>query len=98
MGYAPREMCQRPSSMEVEEGLLQLGWIPTHALRVEDEGDLPSGVASCRPGAGRYRTGAGQLAADDRGEGRVSAEDYAVAPVDETETPRRVGRRFAVAY
>ena len=52
------------------------------------------------PGArtGAYRTGAEQLVVDDKGESRISAEDYAVALVDEIETPRFTRQRFTAAY
>jgi len=47
---------------------------------------------------GHYRTGTDQLVTDEKGESRISAEDYAVALVDELETPRFVRRRFTAAY
>jgi uncharacterized protein len=37
---------------------------------------------------GRYRMGGDQLVTDERGESRISAEDYAVAQVDEIEHPK----------
>ncbi len=46
---------------------------------------------------GRYRAGGDQLLVDAKGESRISVEDYAVAIVDELETPRHVRRRFTVA-
>ncbi|OQO89671.1 3-beta hydroxysteroid dehydrogenase [Saccharomonospora piscinae] len=52
------------------------------------------------PGArtGRYRTGTDSLVADGTGKSHISAEDYAVALVDEIENPQYIGRRFTVAY
>ncbi|HLV98470.1 MAG TPA: NAD(P)-dependent oxidoreductase [Ktedonobacterales bacterium] len=47
---------------------------------------------------GAYRTGTEQLVINDKGESRISAEDYAVALVDEIETPRFVRQRFTAAY
>ena len=47
---------------------------------------------------GRYRTGGDQLIVDDRGQSRISAEDLAVAIVDEVEQPRHRRQRFTVAY
>lgn len=35
---------------------------------------------------------------DEAGESRISAEDYAVAVVDEIERPQFVGARFTVGY
>lgn len=47
---------------------------------------------------GHYRTGTDQLVTDEKGESRISVEDYAVALIDELETPRFVRQRFTVAY
>ncbi len=47
---------------------------------------------------GRYRTAGDQLLVDDQGNSKISMEDYAVAVVDELETPKAVGRRITVAY
>lgn len=47
---------------------------------------------------GRYRTGGDQLLKDDKGESRISVEDYAAALVDEVERPAHIRRRFTVAY
>ncbi len=35
---------------------------------------------------------------DDKGESNISAEDYAVALMDELEQPKYVRRRMSVAY
>lgn len=47
---------------------------------------------------GRYRTGTDSVVADGSGKSHISAEDYAVALIDEIENPRHIGRRFTVAY
>ncbi len=47
---------------------------------------------------GHYRTGTDQLVTNEKGESRISAEDYAVALVDELERPHLVRRRFTAAY
>jgi putative NADH-flavin reductase len=59
-----------------------------------------SPAAMISPGVrtGRYRTGGDQLLMDAGGTSRISIADYAVAMVDEIETPRHLGRRFTVAY
>lgn len=46
---------------------------------------------------GRYRTGSDRLLTDPHGVSAISAEDLAVAIVDELETPRHLRRRFTVA-
>lgn len=63
------------------------------------EWTVVSPAALIEPGkrTGRYRAGGDQLLVDAKGESRISAEDYAVAIVDELETPRHVRRRFTVA-
>ena len=46
-----------------------------------------------------FRTGADKLLADDKGqESRISAEDYAIALVDELEKPKHIRGRFTAAY
>ncbi len=47
---------------------------------------------------GTYRLGIDQLVMNAQGECRISAEDYAVALLDELEQPRFVRQRFSVAY
>ncbi|MBG0813282.1 NAD(P)-dependent oxidoreductase [Planomonospora sp. ID82291] len=47
---------------------------------------------------GSYRRGGDQVLADADGRSFISAEDYAVALVDELETPQALGRRVTVAY
>jgi putative NADH-flavin reductase len=56
--------------------------------------------ASLRPGerTGTFRHGTDQLLVDENGESTISIEDYAVALVDELETPQNPGRRFTVGY
>jgi putative NADH-flavin reductase len=44
--------------------------------------------------SGKYRVGNDQLLINDQGESYISAEDYAVALVDEIEHPRFIGQRF----
>ncbi|MBX5450973.1 NAD(P)-dependent oxidoreductase [Thermogemmatispora sp.] len=59
-----------------------------------------SPAAFIEPGqrTGRYRLGTDQLVTNDKGESRISMEDYAVALLDEIEQPRFVRQRFTVAY
>jgi|SRR5690242_10982863 len=56
--------------------------------------------ALIQPGArtGKYRTGTDQLVVDAKGNSTISAEDYAVALVDELEKPKFLRRRFTAAY
>jgi putative NADH-flavin reductase len=59
-----------------------------------------SPAALIEPGTrtGKYRTGMDQLLVDDKGKSYISAEDFAVAVVDEIEKPRFPGQRFTAAY
>jgi len=59
-----------------------------------------SPAAFIQPGerTGKFRLGGTQLLADEKGESRISAEDYAVALVDELENPLHIRRQFTVAY
>ncbi len=59
-----------------------------------------SPAALIAPGTrtGKFRTGTDQLLVDDKGKSYISAEDFAVAVVDEIEKPQFQGKRFTVAY
>jgi putative NADH-flavin reductase len=59
-----------------------------------------SPAAIIRPGerTGAFRVGTDQLLTNEKGESIISVEDFAVAILDEIETPRFVRRRFTVAY
>ena len=47
---------------------------------------------------GKFRVGKDQLLTDARGESRISAEDYAIAFLDEVEHPQHLRQRFTVGY
>lgn len=59
-----------------------------------------SPAAFIQPGerTGKFRLGADRLLTDDRGESRISMEDFAIALVDELEKPRHERGRFTVGY
>jgi putative NADH-flavin reductase len=59
-----------------------------------------SPAALIEPGqrTGKFRLGGTRLVANDHGESRISAEDYAVALVDELEIPRHLRQQFTAAY
>ncbi len=59
-----------------------------------------SPAAFIQPGErkGTYRTGTDQLVTDADGKSSISAEDYAVALINELENPKFTRRRFTVAY
>lgn len=47
---------------------------------------------------GKFRLGQDDLLVDGAGKSAISIEDYAVAMLDEVETPRHTRRRFTVGY
>lgn len=47
---------------------------------------------------GKFRLGKDQVVADEKGDSRISTADYAVAMIDELETPAHVKERFTLAY
>lgn len=59
-----------------------------------------SPAAEIGPGrrSGEYRISGDQFIVDEKGHSRITFEDYAVAVLDELESPKHVGQRFAVAY
>ncbi|KPV55206.1 3-beta hydroxysteroid dehydrogenase [Paenibacillus sp. A3] len=59
-----------------------------------------SPAALIQPGekTGQYRTEENRLVTDAEGNSRISAEDYAVAMLDEAERPRFSRKRFTVGY
>jgi putative NADH-flavin reductase len=56
--------------------------------------------ADIQPGerTGKFRLGGDALIADAKGRSRISAEDFAMAFIDEVETPRHLRQRFTVGY
>jgi putative NADH-flavin reductase len=67
-------------------------------------GDVPwtyfSPPANISPGkrTGKFRLGQDQLVVDANGRSAISMEDYAVAMLDEIESPKHVNARFTAAY
>ena len=58
----------------------------------------PAAVITPGERTGKFRLGKDQLVTDAKGESRISAEDYAVAMVDELEKPRHIRQRFTLGY
>lgn len=58
----------------------------------------PSAVIEPGKRTGHYRTGTDQLLVNDNGKSSISAEDFAVAILDEIENPKFDGKRFTVGY
>ena len=72
------------------------------ALRTETDLDWtflsPSAVLEPGERTGKFRMGGDDLLVDVQGRSHTSMEDYAIALVDELETPRHGRRRFTVGY
>ena len=72
------------------------------ALRAEPVLDWsflsPSALFEPGERTGQFRVGGDQLLADAAGNSRISMEDYAIALVDEIETPKHARQRFTVGY
>jgi len=58
----------------------------------------PAGFIQPGERTGKFRLGTEQLVVDEKGESRISAEDYAVAMLDEIEKPQFIRKRFTAAY
>jgi len=58
----------------------------------------PAATVELGARTGRYRTGGEQLVVDEQGRSRISAEDLAMAILDEVEQPRYRRQRFTIAY
>jgi hypothetical protein len=98
-----------PGVTLIDSGHLPAEWLPIaiahrDALAVLRESGLEwtsvSPAAFIEPGerTGKFRTNEEFLVMDASGTSRISAEDYAVALVDELETSKHIGGRFTVGY
>ncbi|PZN94490.1 MAG: 3-beta hydroxysteroid dehydrogenase [Hyphomicrobiales bacterium] len=58
----------------------------------------PSAIIAPGERTGRFRLGLDELLIDGNGDSRISAEDYAIALVDELEKPAHSRKRFTVGY
>lgn len=71
-------------------------------LRAEEQLDWtflsPSALFEPGERTGTFRIGGDQLLADAAGASRITMEDYAIALVDEIESPRHSRARFTVGY
>jgi len=98
-----------PGVTVIDSGHLPKEWLPiavSHAkvLELLKKSDINwtylSPAAFFVPGdrTGKFRLGKNSLIADEKGDSRISFEDYAIALVDELETPKHERERFTVGY
>jgi uncharacterized protein len=89
---------------EFPSGWMAIALAHRDVLPILKQSDLDwtyfSPAALIEPGVrtGKFRLGGTRLVANDRGESRISAEDYAVALVDELENPQNIRKQFTAAY
>ena len=104
----------KPGVRLADSGTLPEAWLPTvtalaqfylNDLRTEKNIDwvffAPAGnLGNMTTGkrTGRYRLGKEDMVVDSKGESFISVEDYAVAMIDELETPRHHYEAFTAAY
>lgn len=58
----------------------------------------PAGTLESGKRTGQFRLGKDDLIVDENGNSHISVEDYAVAMVDEVETPKHHQERFTIGY
>ncbi len=87
---------------EIMGGVKSLGEFYLHTLRNEQAIDWVffSPAGSLEPGerTGNYRLGKDDLIMNDKGESKISVQDYAKAMVDELENPVHHKERFTIGY
>jgi putative NADH-flavin reductase len=93
----------------IDSGHLPAEWLPiavSHAntLKLLQKSTInwtyfsPAGFFVPGERTGKFRLGTNQLIANEQGDSRISLEDYAIALVDELETPRHERARFTIGY
>lgn len=58
----------------------------------------PAGLIQPGERTGKFRLSGTRMVTDEKGESRISAEDYAIALVDELENPQHVRQQFTIGY
>ncbi|WP_263349922.1 NAD(P)-dependent oxidoreductase [Acidicapsa acidisoli] len=98
-----------PGVTVIESGHLPAQWLPI-AISHQKTLDLirkseinwtyfsPAGFFVPGERTGKFRLGTDQLIANEQGDSRISLEDYAIALVDELESPKRERQRFTIGY
>jgi putative NADH-flavin reductase len=104
----------KPGLRLVDTGSLPEAWLPGvkslgefYLNTLMNENDIDwvflspaANLGNLKPGVrtGKYRVGKDDLLVDEKGDSFISVEDYAVAMIDELETPKHHKERFTVAY
>jgi putative NADH-flavin reductase len=74
--------------LEILSGEKELDWV-----FFSPAGDIAPGKRT-----GKFRLGKDELVVDQKGESKISVEDYAVAMIDELEKPAHHRERFTIGY
>ena len=84
--YKKASLAQRDALAVFREA--PFGW-----TYVSPAGEIREGTRT-----GKYRIGTDELVVDEKGDSRISMEDYAKAILDEVEKPRFSRMRFTLGY
>src|ERR1700743_1242003 len=98
-----------PGVTLIASGYLPEAYLPiatSHekALRILKRSDVnwtyfsPAGFFAAGERTGKFRLGTRNLIANEKGDSRISFEDYAVALVDEIETPKHERGQLSIGY
>lgn len=98
-----------PGVTVISSGHIPAEWLPiavSHAkvLEMVKKSSInwtyfsPAGFFVPGERTGKFRLGTDQLIANEQGDSRISLEDYAIALVDELETPKHERARFTIGY
>jgi hypothetical protein len=97
-----KALIDTPEFPEIYKTEAEAGRVFLNALRAERElaWTFLSPSALFEPGerTGHFRLGGEQLLVDAQGNSHISMEDYAIALVDEVETPTHSRQRYTVGY
>jgi putative NADH-flavin reductase len=98
-----------PGVTVISSGHVPAEWLPiavSHAKLLDQvkQSDInwtyfsPAGFFVPGERTGKFRLGTDQLIANEQGDSRISLEDYAIALVDELESPKHERERFTIGY
>ena len=98
-----------PGVTVIASGHIPAEWLPiavSHekVLELVKKSDInwtyfsPAGFFVPGERTGKFRLGKDALIADEKQDSRISLEDYAIALVDELETPKHERQRFTIGY
>ena len=95
------EIVDSPGFPEAYKGIALAHRDAKNVLRASDlNWTYFSPAMMIQPGerTGKFRLGKDALVSDDKGNSSISAEDYAIALVDEVEQGRHTKQRFTIGY